>query len=128
LFSVRRHPVAACPVGHGHSSFSALSGRAGWDPAVIDISLPDGRGFDLLRACSELDPGKPAVVLTNYIRDPVALVRPHLAQMPCSTCPSNSISFSPTARDWPIDRESQVPRQGTAVAKFEGRSRNERPT
>ena len=43
----------------------------GWDLAVIDIFLQDGHGFDVLRACSELHPDKPAVLLTNYTRDPV---------------------------------------------------------
>jgi len=39
---------------------------------VIDLFLQDGHGFDVLRACSDVDPGKPAVVLTNYTRDPVS--------------------------------------------------------
>lgn len=42
-----------------------------WDLAVIDIFLSEGHGFDVLRSCNELDPRRPAVLLTNYTREPV---------------------------------------------------------
>jgi DNA-binding NarL/FixJ family response regulator len=45
--------------------------RCDWDLAVIDIFLREGHGFDVLRQCAGREPGRRAVVLTNYTREPV---------------------------------------------------------
>ena len=42
-----------------------------WDLAVIDIFLREGHGFDVLRKCAGSRPGRRAVVLSNYTREPV---------------------------------------------------------
>jgi DNA-binding NarL/FixJ family response regulator len=47
------------------------SDSAEWDLAVIDIFLRQGHGFEVLRRCVREDPARPAVLLSNYTREPV---------------------------------------------------------
>ena len=48
-----------------------LAGNAGsWDVLVLDIFLPDGHGFKVLRACADRSPHQRAVFLTSYTRPP----------------------------------------------------------
>lgn len=48
-----------------------LAGHAdSWDVLVLDIFLPDGHGFKVLRACSDRAAHQRAVFLTSYTRPP----------------------------------------------------------
>jgi DNA-binding NarL/FixJ family response regulator len=40
--------------------------RDAWDLAVVDLFLPDGNGFKILRECQARLPHQRAVVLSNY--------------------------------------------------------------
>jgi DNA-binding NarL/FixJ family response regulator len=40
--------------------------RDGWDLLVVDLFLPDGNGFKVLRECEVRHPHQRAVVLSNY--------------------------------------------------------------
>jgi len=68
--------IGGVEVAHAAQTQSAASAwlqqnPAGWDLAVIDIFLREGHGFDVLKCCGQLEPRKPAVLLTNYTREPV---------------------------------------------------------
>lgn len=53
---------------------TAADGRArfadGWACVLLDIHLPDGNGFDLLRDLRATQPSTPAVVLSGMPADP----------------------------------------------------------
>lgn len=46
-----------------------LENRSAWDVASVDLMLTDGSGFNIVRRCLSLAPGKPVVVFSEYVTD-----------------------------------------------------------
>ncbi|MDM0032170.1 response regulator [Variovorax sp. J22P271] len=44
----------------------------GWDLAVVNLFLAEGNGFALLRHCETRSPAQKVVMISNYVREPVA--------------------------------------------------------
>ena len=60
--------VGARPVGHADSASDAIAGILATQPdvVVLDLSLKQGHGFDVLRAVREAAPAIAFYVLTNH--------------------------------------------------------------
>src|SRR4051794_17145225 len=52
--------------GDSVASGVAAFGSTGADAAVVDYSLPDGNGLDVMRRLRALDPTLPCVILTAH--------------------------------------------------------------
>jgi CheY-like chemotaxis protein len=59
--------------GTQHEALAWLEAhRDGWDLALVDLFLAEGHGFALLRHCASRSPAQKMVLMTNYMREPVA--------------------------------------------------------
>jgi DNA-binding NarL/FixJ family response regulator len=58
-------------VGSGHEAIAALDAHA-WNVVVLDLSLPDGSGLDVLKRIRELRPRVPVLILSMHSADQFA--------------------------------------------------------